>query len=375
MFNLSYFKTSTMNLKIAARYILLQSLFAFTPIFAQKNNWALMPFVKQDAANPVLEPNKTTLFDCPISQQKIHWEAKDVYNPAAIVRHKKVYLLYRAEDTLSSVNGTSRIGLAVSSDGIHFKRQPKPVLFPDNDFMKPYEWAGGCEDPRVVETIGGQYVMTYTTYDGKTARLCVATSPDLQNWTKRGLAFKQEKYRDLWSKSGAIVCKQVGQKLIAKKIRGQFLMYFGDTDIFLATSPDLINWTITEDETGKPKPVFGPRKNHFDSRLVEPGPPAILTKNGILLLYNSMNLPEGGFAGLPPNAYSAGQILINKNNPTKVIARSNSPFLKPEKPYELTGQVNQVVFIEGLVYFKKRYFLYYGTADSKIAVAICKTVK
>ncbi len=363
-----------MNLKIAARYILLQSLFAFTPTFAQKNNWALLPFVKQDHANPVLEPNKTTLFDCPISQQKIHWEAKDVYNPAAIVRHNKVYLLYRAEDTLTSVNGTSRIGLAVSHDGIHFKRQPKPVLFPDNDFMKPYEWAGGCEDPRVVETTNHEYVMTYTTYDGTTARLCVATSPNLQKWTKQGLAFKEQKYRDLWSKSGAIVCEQRGEKLIATKINGEYLMYFGDTSIFLATSPDLINWTIVEDETGKPKPVFGPRKTHFDSRLVEPGPPAILTKKGILLLYNSMNLPEGGFAGLPANAYSSGQILLDKNQPARVLARTDSPFLKPEKPYELTGQVNQVVFVEGLAYFKHHYFLYYGTADSKIAVAVCKVM-
>jgi predicted GH43/DUF377 family glycosyl hydrolase len=364
-----------MNFKLVFQYLLLQCFALTTPTFAQKNNWALLPFIKQDAVNPVLQPAQNITFNCPVSNQKVHWEAKDVYNPAAIVRHKKVYLLYRAEDTLASVNGTSRIGLAVSSDGIHFERQPNPVLFPDNDFMKPYEWAGGCEDPRVVETTDGNYVMTYTTYDGKTARLCVATSPDLQRWTKRGLAFKQEKYRDLWSKSGAIVCKQRGEKLIAVKIKGQFLMYFGDTDIFLATSPDLINWTITEDETGKPKPVFGPRKNHFDSRLVEPGPPAMLTKKGILLLYNSMNLQEGGFAGLPPSAYSAGQILINKNKPTTVIARTENPFLKPEKPYELTGQVNQVVFVEGLVYFKKRYFLYYGTADSKIAVAICKTVK
>lgn len=85
-----------------------------------------------------------------------------------------------------------------------------------------------------------------------------------------------------------------------------------------------------------------------------------------------MNLHENGFAGLPPDAYSAGQILMDKRDPTKVIGRTDENFMKPEKPYELTGQVNQVVFIEGLVYFKKKYFLYYGTADSKIAVAVCQ---
>jgi beta-1,2-mannosidase len=350
---------------------ILSYLVAATTAFAQQNTWTLTPFIKQDAVNPVLLPLPHSIFDCPISKKKINWEAKDVYNPAAVVRNGKVYLLYRAEDTLKAVDGTSRIGLAVSNDGIHFERQPKPVLYPDNDFMKPYEWAGGCEDPRVVETAAGKYLMTYTTYDGKIARLCVASSPDLQKWTKHGLAFKQEKYRNLWSKSGAIVCKRIDSRLIASKINGKYWMYFGDTDIFLATSTDLINWTIEENEEGKPKAVFGPRKDKFDSRLVEPGPPAMLTDKGILLLYNSMNLHEGGFAELPPDAYSAGQILMNKNNPAQVIERMDNYFLKPEKPYELSGQVNQVVFVEGLVYFKKQYFLYYGTADSKIAVAVC----
>jgi beta-1,2-mannosidase len=359
-----------MNLKPFPILITLQLTLGISTTHAQQPAWTLTPFIKQDTDNPILLPIKNTVFNCPVSKQKVRWEAKDVYNPAAVVRNGKVYLLYRAEDTLKSVDGTSRIGLAVSTDGIHFKRQTKPVLFPDNDFMKPYEWAGGCEDPRIVETEEGKYIITYTTYDGKTARLCVASSPNLQQWKKHGLAFNQLKYKDLWSKSGAIICRRVGSRLIATKIKGKYWMYFGDTSIFLATSKDLINWEIVEDETGKPKPIFGPRPDKFDSRLVESGPPAIITKNGILLLYNSMNLHENGFAGLPPDAYSAGQILMDKNDPTKVIARTDENFMKPEKPYELTGQVNQVVFIEGLVYFKKKYFLYYGTADSKIAVAI-----
>lgn len=352
--------------------ITLQLTLGISTTSAQQPAWTLTPFIKQDTDNPILLPIKNTEFDCPVSKQKVHWEAKDVYNPAAVVRNGKVYLLYRAEDTLKSVDGTSRIGLAVSSDGIHFKRQTKPVFFPDNDFMKPYEWAGGCEDPRIVETEDGKYIVTYTTYDGKTARLCVASSPNLQKWKKHGLAFNQLKYKDLWSKSGAIICRRVGSRLITTKINGKYWMYFGDTSIFLATSKDLIHWEIVEEETGKPKPIFGARPDKFDSRLVESGPPAMITKNGILLLYNSMNLHENGFAGLPPDAYSAGQILLDKNDPSKVIARTDENFMKPEKPYELTGQVNQVVFIEGLVYFKKKYFLYYGTADSKIAVAVCR---
>ena len=311
--------------------VLLQIFLGVTNLFAQQPNWTITPFIKQDAVNPILLPEKNKTFDCPVSKKTVYWEAKDVYNPAAVVRNGKVYLLYRAEDTLKSVDGTSRIGLAVSNDGIHFKRQAKPVLFPENDFMKPYEWAGGCEDPRIVETNNGRYIVTYTTYDGKTARLCVASSSNLQKWKKHGLAFKQEKYRNLWSKSGAIICRRVGEKLIATKIKGKYWMYFGDTDIFLASSTDLMNWEILEDETGKPKPIFGARKDKFDSRLVESGPPAMITKNGILLLYNSMNLHEGGFAGLPPDAYSAGQILMDKNDPFKSNCQNRRLFYETRK--------------------------------------------
>jgi predicted GH43/DUF377 family glycosyl hydrolase len=62
--------------------------------------------------------------------------------------------------------------------------------------------------------------------------------------------------------------------------------------------------------------------------------------------------------------------LIDKSDPTKVLERMETYFMKPDKPYETTGQVNHVCFVEGLVKFKNNWFLYYGTADSKIAVAV-----
>ena len=96
------------------------------------------------------------------------------------MRDGKVYLIYRAEDTIGKYAGTSRIGLAESSDGLHFTRHPAPVLYPDNDAQKKYEWEGGCEDPRVVEDSNGVYYMTYTAFDGKTARMLIASSSDLK---------------------------------------------------------------------------------------------------------------------------------------------------------------------------------------------------
>ena len=67
--------------------------------------------------------------------------------------------------------------------------------------------------------------------------------------------------------------------------------------------------------------------------------------------------------------YAAGQVLCDPNDPTAVLRRSRDYFLKPEREYEITGQIGNVCFLEGLVHFKRRWLLYYGTADSKIAVA------
>lgn len=155
--------------------------------------------------------------------------------------------------------GTSRIGLAVSDDGLHFSKTYTPVLFPENDSLLVYEWNyrkftgdtdrecvncyfDGVEDPRIVLSPQGDFIMTYTAYDGKTARLSLATSKDLHHWEKYGPILKEKKYRDFWSKSGAIVTqKNESGQLVAAKIDGKYWMYFGDTDLFMAVSEDLIN--------------------------------------------------------------------------------------------------------------------------------------
>ena len=370
-------------------FVLVSGIFLGSKAQTQKihESWELTPFVKVDSINPILEPNKATDFFCPVRGSKVKWEGKDVFNPAAVVKDNKVYLLYRAEDFIGKYKGTSRIGLAISDDGLHFKRLPEPVFYPDNDEMKEFEWEGGCEDPRIVEDENGTYYLTYTAWNGDKARLFIATSTDLLTWVKHGSVFKKaynEKYSRVWSKAGAIVCRHEGNHLIATKINGKYWMYFGESDIFLAHSEDMINWTPVErDQESMPRgikghsievpellPVMKTRKNKFDSELVETGPPAILTDQGILLIYNSKNCPSSGDPSLAPNAYAAGQALFDKNDPSKIIGRMDSTFFKPNKPYEIDGQINYVCFLEGLVYFKGKWFMYYGTADSKIAVAV-----
>ena len=335
--------------------------------------WQWKPFIKVDSVNPVLTPNSSATFLCPVRGEVVNWEEKDVFNPSAIVLNGEIHLIYRAEDIVGKHNGTSRLGLAISKDGFHFKREPSPVFYPDNDEMKIFEWEGGCEDPRIVESEDGRYILTYTSYDGNIARLCLASSVDLRKWVKHGLVLGKVddgKYENLWSKSGSIICRQEEERLIATKINDKFWMYWGDTDIFLASSEDLINWEPVINEDGAVKSIFGPRKGYFDSDLVEPGPPAIITSDGIWLIYNSRNHGEWGDSSLPEGTYAAGQILFDINNPETVLARSEEYFFKPENDYEITGQVGNVCFIEALVPFKGKWFLYYGTADSKIAVAV-----
>lgn len=333
----------------------------------QNEGWQLKGFVKIDSVNPILYPSIKEKFICPVTNKTVSWSEKNVLNPAAVVKDGKVHLLYRSQDSAM----TSRLGIAVSDDGLHFTKMPEPVLFPANDSMKKYEWNGGVEDPRLVENETGGYILTYTSYDGKTARLCLATSKDLIHWQKQGLVLISDKYKGIWSKSGAIAAEQKNDKIVAVKINGKYWMYFGDTDLFMATSDDLIHWSVAENEESKKMiEVLHPRMGYFDSRLVEPGPYALLKEDGILLIYNGSNAANFNDSSIPKFTYSAGQALFDKNNPFKLINRTENSFIKPDKEYEKVGEVNEVCFVEGLVYFKGKWFLYYGTADSKIAVAV-----
>jgi len=335
-----------------------------TSAINRAEEWQLLPFIKADSANPCLAPRAESEFQSPIGG-RVRWEEAHVFNPAAVVRNGRVWLIYRAQDKA----GVSRLGLASSRDGLHFQRRSAPVLYPANDDQRKYEEVGGCEDPRVVEDEKGRYLLTYTGYDGKTARLLTATSRDLVHWEKHGPAFEGELLNE-WTKSGAIVCRQMGQRFVATKVNGKYWMYFRDSKFLLAHSDDLIHWQAVMDAQGHPRSMIEARPGKFDSDLIEPGPQALLREDGILLLYNGVNAKVGGDPNLPVGNFASGQLLFDAHDPTRVIRRSDEYFLKPDRPYEITGQVGNVCFIEGLVQFNGKWFLYYGTADSKIAVAV-----
>lgn len=345
--------------------------------------WAIGPFSRPKNPQPVIKPNLESSFFCPMRNTEVAWEARHTFNPAAVVRDNKIYVLYRAEDN-SSKGGigsfTSRLGLAVSEDGIHFKKGSKPVFFPDEDFQKDFEWYGGCEDPRITESPDGTYIMTYTRYarDGigpNRPRLGIATSRDLINWTKHGSPLSNSVYADLESKSASIVNEIIDGRLVAVKINGKYWMYYGVEKVYVATSEDLIHWTTIDESKGKRLEVLNTRSGYFDSKLNEVGPQVILTKDGIVLLYNGMNEEEemafNADPTLPYRIYTCGQALFNAKDPTKLLGRTDKPFMKPKLDWEKSGQyVDGTTFIEGIVLFKDKWFLYYGCADTYVGVTI-----
>jgi len=341
--------------------------------------WQIGPFTRPENGNPIIAPRAESTFTDPISKAPAHWEALHTFNPAAIVRDGKIYVLYRAEDDSGAMaigGHTSRLGLAESTDGIHFTRADAPVFFPAKDKQQSHEWPGGVEDPRLVEREDGAYVLTYTQWNRKTYSVGIASSRDLTHWTKYGPAFLTAaggKYSRLQYKSAGIVTRIDPDKgrLIAAKIDGKYWMYWGEGAIHLATSPDLIHWTPVEDAQGAPIELLRPRPGHFDSSFPETGPPPVLTDAGIVVLYNGKNAPDAGDPDLGPNAYAAGEALFDTHDPSHLLAQAEHPDLKPETTYEKTGQyVAGTTFAEGLVYFHDQWFLYYGCADSLVSVVI-----
>ena len=333
---------------------------------------------------PVVTPNVTSVFLDPITGAPTHWEALHTFNPAAIVRDGKIYILYRAEDDSGPAQigmHVSRLGLASSSDGIHFTRQTEPVFFADNDSQSSREVPGGVEDPRIVEAPDGTYVMTYTQWSRQRHAYSVgiAISSDLIHWKKCGPAFGDSgRYAAMLYKSAGIVTQRAGDKLVAARIKGSFWMYWGENPIRLASSSDLIHWTPIESAAGSPLVVLDRRGGEPDSAFPEVGPPPVLTTEGIVLLYNAKNSTDAKLADpkLDPGAYSVERGVFDAHDPTHLLNRTVAPVFQPEQPFERSGQYAAgTTFAEGLVWFRGTWWLYYGCADSFVGVAFSEPVK
>ncbi len=288
---------------------------------------------RRAAEAPVLSPQGTT------------WESAGTFNPAVVRHGSKFVMLYRAQDAA----GTSRLGYAESADGIFFTRRAEPVLSPEAD----YEKDGGVEDPRL-QRFGDTYYLTYTGYNKKDAQLCLATSQDLIHWERKGVilpAYKGNWNRG-WTKSGAMVPEKIG---------GKYWMYWLGTtadktdQMGISYSSDLLHWTEATET-----PVLPRRPGKFDSRVVEPGPPPIFTKDGIVLIYNGAD---------DKLIYRTGVAVFDRKDPRKLLSRTDEPIFTPEKEWEKVGQVPNVVFVEGMARQGNRWLFYYGGADKYVGVA------
>lgn len=350
-------------------------------------HWAIGGFTRPEGKNPMVSPIAESFFLCPVKKTNVRWECADTFNPAAVVKDGNVCILYRAEDDPDAGIGkrTSRIGLVESKDGVTIDaRSPWPVMYPDmSPVSQEFEWPGGTEDPRVVEAeVDGAplYVMTYTSWNRKTARLSVATSRDLRSWTHHGPCFRtayDAKFSDLACKSGSIVTEIKDGRLQAAKVmvngESKYFMYWGEYWVCGATSDDLITWTPVVDENTELLYLAKPRKGFFDSMLTECGPPAVITEDGIVLIYNGKNASgSNGDGSYAAGTYAAGQMLFSRDNPLQLIDRLDKPFFRPIADFEKSGQYAAgTVFTEGLVWHQGKWFLYYGCADSFVGVAVC----
>jgi len=346
------------------------------PTLQGQQSWVIGPWTRA-SQTPVIKPRPESIFIDPISGKSVHWEALHTFNPAAIVRDGKIVVLYRAEDDSGEMkigDHVSRLGMAVSEDGIHFDQGAKPIFYPSNDSQLQRESPGGVEDPRLVESRDGRYILTYTQWSRNTHvfTIGVATSSDLEHWTKFGPIFGTTgKYAHMKYKSSGIVTRLQGDHLIAAKIHGKYWMYWGEGEIHLATSTDLIHWHPLEDKSGAPEVLLRRRPDKSDSAFPETGPPAVLTSHGIVLLYNAKNASGNTMdPDIAAGAYTVQEALFSSKKPDRLIARTDEPVLQPALRWEQSGQYAAgTTFGEGLVLFHRTWWLYYGSADSFVGVA------
>lgn len=314
--------------------------------------------VQRHHANPVMSPRPHQ-----------EWEANGTFNPAAVEDDAgRVHLLYRA----IGADGLSHIGHASSPDGVTFDRRSSfPVYQPDIEEKRPGDskptgpteynptlyysgggW-GGHEDPRAVQ-IDGRVYMTYTAFQGWDSVRIALTSIDLKDLKKERWNWKKPK---LISPPGEVHKNWV---LFPEKINGKFA-------ILHAVSPQiLIDYVDNIDDPHplkhiKSKPPKGGREGHWDNWMRGAGAPPLRTDLGWLLLYHAMDKRD-------PNKYKLGVMILDINDPTRVLYRSPGPVLSPEACYENDGKPG-VVYASGALIRDGQLHVYYGGGDKHVCVA------
>lgn len=310
-----------------------------------------------------------------LSPRAFEWESMAVFNPAAFVDNGKVHLLYRA----MGPDGISRIGYASSTDGIHFdERLPYPVYTPSIGFGLPepdadpttwkYDperypsgggWAG-CEDPRAV-TIEGKVYMSFCAFNGWDFMRQALTSIPLEHLNQKKWQWEPPK---LISQPGT---PQKNWVIFPEKINGKYAILHGLSPKIHIEYVDSLD-ELNEDNHIKSLPSAGgtgyhdpSRTKHWDKRVRGAGAPPLRTPMGWLLLYHATDQRD-------PGKYKLGAMLLDLDDPTKILYRSNAPVLGPQEWYENDGKAG-VVYTCGAVILGDNLMVYYGGGDKHIAVA------
>lgn len=296
-------------------------------------------FVRYEG-NPLIKP-----------AMELEWQRLGTFNPAAVYLDGKVHIVYRGQ----AANGVSVFGYAKSSDGIHIEEHlHAPIYVPREPFEKKAHGEGnsGCEDPRIT-VIGDKLYMTYTAYDGVNPPRVALTTISVSDFLKKNWN---------WEKPQLISPPGVDDKdaCIVKKVKGDGYIAFhrlGDV-IWLDFLRDL--------EFPEKKYLSGgimaqARNGKWDNVKVGIAAPPIETEHGWVLLYHGVSDPG--------SVYKVGAMLLDYDDPRTILARTDEPLLEPVEPYELRGQVPNVVFPCGAVVINGIIYLYYGGADSVVGVA------
>ncbi|MCK4953417.1 glycosidase, partial [Candidatus Bathyarchaeota archaeon] len=285
--------------------------------------------MKRFQGNPILKP---------ISEHA--WESRAVFNAAALYASGRVHILYRAIGD----DRVSRLGYASSLDGYHVEeRLSSPVFEPANHTEKD-----GVEDPRLTE-LGEQCIMAYTALRncGSCAHQIALTSiktDDLinkrWNWGERLTPFAGVRNKDA--------------AVLPRKVMGRYVMFHRiDPDICIAYSDDLQRWYDI-------KAIIGPRQGKWDCLKVGAAGPPIEISEGWLFIYHGVTFDY---------IYRLGVLLLDKDDPERILYRSERPILEPTIDYERLGRVSNVVFSCGAVLMDDRLLIYYGGADTVVCVA------
>ena len=297
------------------------------------------------SGNPVIKPNP-----------KLPWQSRAVFNPTALYEYGRVHLAYRA----MSEDNTSVIGFASSGDGYTFEDQPpEPIYTPRENFEAKLVPGGnsGCEDPRLTR-IDETIYMLYTAFNGRSEPRVALSHISVDDFIARCWN---------WSRPILISPPNVPDKdtaIFPKKINGKYaILHRLGVSIWLDMVDDL---KFEGNKWLGGHIIMSPKDELADTEKVCISGPPIETKHGWLLLYHCVSRKT------QPMTYYVATALLDLKDPSKVIARRKVPILEPETPYELYGQVNNVVFPCGAVIIGDELFVYYGGADSVIGVATMK---